>query len=144
MLTKNAQVYRLPAPWDMTAEQLGEALLKRVFQPCGAQDTEHAGFGSHIHRPKDAPNILFAAIAAAAAARETREAARGPFHRWLEQQEGRSGPVGDLAYDVIRDKLFPSHIQTLASAKRYLANRHASREALEALTDAWREFETSR
>jgi uncharacterized protein YozE (UPF0346 family) len=101
-------------------------------------------FGSRIHRPKDAPNILSAVIAATRAEREAKEAARSSFHRWLEKQKGRGDPVGDLAYDVIHDEKFPSDTPTQASAKRYLVGRRASSEALEALADAWQEFETSR
>ena len=101
-------------------------------------------FGSRIHRPKDAPNILSAAIAQTLAARVAKDAARSSFHRWLEQQKGRASPVGDLAYDVMHDDRFPSDTPSLASAKRYLVSRHASSEALKALTEAWQEFETSR
>jgi len=101
-------------------------------------------FGSRIHRPKDAPNILSAAIAEILAAREAKKVARSSFHRWLEQQKGRDGPIGDLASDVMHDDGFPSDTPSLASAKRYLVSRHASREALRALKDAWQEFEASR
>lgn len=101
-------------------------------------------FGARIHRPKDAPNILSTAIAETLAARETKEATRSSFHRWLDQQKGRADPIGDLASDVMHDDRFPSDASSLASAKRYLVSRHAPREALEALKEAWQEFEASR
>ena len=41
---KNAQLYRLPAPWDISAAQLGAQLSTRLFHPCGAMDYASAGW----------------------------------------------------------------------------------------------------
>ena len=45
MWFKNLQIYRLPAPWDMSAERLEEQLAKKPFHPCGSQDMERAAAG---------------------------------------------------------------------------------------------------
>lgn len=37
MYFRNLQTYRLPAPWNITAEQLAEQLARRSFQPCGGE-----------------------------------------------------------------------------------------------------------
>ncbi len=87
-------------------------------------------FASRVHRPKDAPTILAAAIAAAKAAREAREAARSPFHRWLDKQKDREDPVGDLANDILHGKHFPTGTASLPAVRRYLTDHLASREAL--------------
>ncbi|EGK70637.1 hypothetical protein METUNv1_03106 [Methyloversatilis universalis FAM5] len=49
------------------------------------------------YRPADAENVL---QHAAEAARAALEAARSPFHKWLERQRDRNDEVGDLACDV--------------------------------------------
>lgn len=95
------------------------------------------------HRPENPPNILQPDIEAEKHARAAREAARSPFHRWLEQQRERDDPVGDLAYDVMRDKKFPSGVRTLKEAKAYLGNGWGRRDAVRALSAAWREFEAA-
>lgn len=41
---KNLQIYRLPAPWNMTAAQLGERLEQKRFQPCGTMDMQSSGW----------------------------------------------------------------------------------------------------
>lgn len=51
---KNLQLYRLPAPWDMTANKLGAQLERNQFQPCGAMDMQSSGWvpprdGSYVH-----------------------------------------------------------------------------------------------
>lgn len=97
-------------------------------------------FASRVHRPKNAPTVLAAAISAAKAAREAREAARSRFHRWLEQQKERDDPVGDLANDILHDKHFPIGAASLPAVRGYLSDHLASREALAALREAWREF----
>lgn len=92
------------------------------------------------HRPENPPNILQPDIEAEKLARAAREAARSPFHRWLEQQRDRDDPVGDLAYDVMRDKSFPSEVRTLKAAKQYLGSGWGRRDAVKALSAAWQEF----
>ncbi|ANQ83175.1 recombination-associated protein RdgC [Azoarcus olearius] len=44
MWFKNLQLYRLPAPWDISLERFEEQLAKRRFQPCGSQDMESRGW----------------------------------------------------------------------------------------------------
>ena len=51
---KNLQLYRLPAPWNMTADRLGAQLERKHFQPCGAMDMQSSGWvsprdGSFVH-----------------------------------------------------------------------------------------------
>jgi DNA recombination-dependent growth factor C len=48
MWFKNLQIYRLPAPWDMSAERLEEQLAKKPFHPCGSQDMESRGWLSPL------------------------------------------------------------------------------------------------
>lgn len=98
-------------------------------------------FTSIGYRPENPPNVLLPAIEDERRARAAREAARSPFHRWIEQQRDREGPVGDLACDVMRDKYFPTGVQSVKEARQHLTNGLASRQALKALAVAWREFE---
>lgn len=44
MFFKNAQLYRLPQHWDMTAVALNTQLERLQFQPCGSQDTQTSGW----------------------------------------------------------------------------------------------------
>lgn len=46
MWFRNIQIYRLPAPWNITAEALEEQLARRRFQPCGSQDQESRGWAA--------------------------------------------------------------------------------------------------
>lgn len=93
------------------------------------------------HRPENPPNILQPDIEREKLARAAREAARSPFHRWIERQRDRDDPVGDLACDVMHDKKFPTGVQSLKEAKQYLGSGFARRDAVKAMTVAWREFE---
>lgn len=114
----------------------GERALKAIerFQ---RSPSDYTSIG---HRPENPTNILQPDIEAEKLARAAREAARSPFHRWLEQQRDRDDPVGDLAYDVMRDKKFPSGVRSLKEAKAYLGNGWGRRDAVKALSAAWREF----
>jgi recombination associated protein RdgC len=44
MWFKNLQLYRLPAPWDITPETLSEQLARGVFQPCGNLEAVSRGW----------------------------------------------------------------------------------------------------
>lgn len=44
MWFKNLQIYRLPAAWPVTAEQLEAQLAKLAFVPCGSQDMQSRGW----------------------------------------------------------------------------------------------------
>lgn len=46
MFFKNAQLYRLPAPWDMTAERLAEALAAQAFAPASSNGPLRQGWAS--------------------------------------------------------------------------------------------------
>ena len=46
MWFKNLQIYRLPAPWAMTSEQLEESLTPQTFQPCSSLDMITQGWVS--------------------------------------------------------------------------------------------------
>ena len=48
MWFKNLQIYRLPVPWDMSAERLEEQLARKPFHPCGSQDMESRGWLSPL------------------------------------------------------------------------------------------------
>jgi len=49
MWFRDLQIYRLPAGWDITAEQLEEQIAKKPFHPCGSQDTESRGWLSPLN-----------------------------------------------------------------------------------------------
>jgi recombination associated protein RdgC len=44
MWFKNLQLYRLPAPWDISRDALDEQLSRGVFQPCGSQEPLSRGW----------------------------------------------------------------------------------------------------
>lgn len=88
------------------------------------------------YRPDGAPNVLEATARAAQAAYE---AARAPFHLWLDSQRDRNDPVGDLAGDILRDERFPIGVKTKREVEEYL-NGYGP-HVLRAVRQAWREFE---
>lgn len=49
MWFRNLQLYRLPTPWDMTADRLSEQLARLVFQPCSSQDLASQGWSAPLH-----------------------------------------------------------------------------------------------
>lgn len=99
------------------------------------QTSEAAERGRDV-RPDGAPNIL---EAPARAERAAREAARSPFHRWLEGQRRRNDPVGDLAGDVLGDEGFPLGASTRREVEDYLEGYGS--HVIRAVRQAWREFE---
>jgi recombination associated protein RdgC len=46
MWFKNLQIYRLPAPWAMTSEQLEACLAPQAFTPCSSLDLQSQGWVS--------------------------------------------------------------------------------------------------
>jgi recombination associated protein RdgC len=44
MWFKNLQIYRLPVPWAITAEQLEQGLAPHAFQPCSSLDMQSQGW----------------------------------------------------------------------------------------------------
>lgn len=87
-------------------------------------------------RPDGAPNILEAPARVALAAHE---AARSPFHRWLEGQRDRNDPVGDLAGDILRDESFPISASTRGEVEEHL--ERCGSHIIRAVRQAWKEFE---
>jgi len=63
-----------------------------------------------------------------------------PFRRWIHQQTDRDDPIGDLAQDMKRDLYQRLPNPSLKSLYSYLRGR-ACDEALEALIDAYREWQ---
>jgi recombination associated protein RdgC len=51
---KNLQLYRLPAPWSMTADELASALLPQMFAPASSNELLRQGWG----RPRGADGAL--------------------------------------------------------------------------------------
>lgn len=88
------------------------------------------------YRPAGAENVL---QQAAETARAAREAARSPFHKWLERQLDRDNEVGDLARDVLRDKRFPVGASTPREVEDYLS-RYGD-HVISAVRQAWREYQ---
>jgi len=91
-------------------------------------------------RPIGARNMLEQQARASAA---DQEAARAPFHRWLERQKARDTIVGDIAKDVMSDKNFPVAATTYAEMLSYMENVSASDAAIIALKEAWKRFNAS-
>lgn len=91
------------------------------------------------YRPADAPNVL---QQSAEATRAAREASRSLFHKWLERQRDRDDPVGDLAVDILGDKLFPLDVTTRREIEDYLS-RYGD-HVIRTVRQAWREFQTPR
>ncbi|WP_230781582.1 hypothetical protein [Sphingomonas sp. Leaf37] len=58
-----------------------------------------------------------------------------PFGKWLIQQTGRGGFVGDLATSASRDRSFP-RAGTVEDARKWLQGSRASGDDWEALEDA--------
>jgi recombination associated protein RdgC len=46
MWFKNLQIYRLPAPWAMSSEQLESSLAAQAFAPCNSGDMQSQGWSS--------------------------------------------------------------------------------------------------
>ncbi|MDR2689347.1 MAG: recombination-associated protein RdgC [Azoarcus sp.] len=48
MWFKNLQLYRLPAPWEISLDVLEAQLAEQLFQPCGSQSMESRGWVSPL------------------------------------------------------------------------------------------------
>lgn len=95
------------------------------------------------YRPADADNLFAAELVALVAQQKARAASRSRFYRWFELQRERNDPVGDLAYDITRDKDFPVEA-LLRQTRSYLKSKWVSEAALDALAQAWREFSAAK
>jgi uncharacterized protein YozE (UPF0346 family) len=73
--------------------------------------------------------------------KESREASRSDFHRWLEGQVTRNDVVGDFARDAMSDREFPAAESEIGRLKHYLQmTAWASSAAREAFAEAWGEY----
>ena len=64
-----------------------------------------------------------------------------PFLTWLALQAQRDDAVGDCARDMLDDPDWPPTATTYATARVYLESLQASHLAIEALRDAWGEWQ---
>jgi hypothetical protein len=69
---------------------------------------------------------------------------RDGFLTWLALQARRDDAVGDCARDMLDDLDWPPSATTFEAAWAYLESVNASRPAIEALTEAWAEWNTVR
>lgn len=65
----------------------------------------------------------------------------GSFLTWLALQAQRDDAVGDCARDMLDDPDWPPAATTYPTARAYLESVHASRLAIEALREAWDEWQ---
>ena len=70
-------------------------------------------------------------------------ASRSRFYRWLESQRERDDPVGDLAYEITKDKKFPVDA-SLRKTQEFLESKWVSEQVMEALKAAWSEFSVAK
>lgn len=67
---------------------------------------------------------------------------KASFRDWLRTRKGEDSPVGDLARDVFADGSWPRGPGSLRRYERHLESLGAAPEAVDALRDAWRQYET--
>ena len=77
------------------------------------------------------------------AEQKARAASRSRFYRWLESQRDRDNPVGDLAYDITKDKKFPVDA-SLRKTLEYQQSKWMSEPVMEVLKAAWSEFSAAK
>jgi uncharacterized protein YozE (UPF0346 family) len=65
----------------------------------------------------------------------------GRFYQWLISREHESDIMGNLALEVRNDLEFPKWVASKGAAKEYLESCSPVGKSLEALDDAWKEFE---
>jgi uncharacterized protein YozE (UPF0346 family) len=69
---------------------------------------------------------------------------KGNFYNWLKKQKDRDDPIGDLANDSLSDKSFPTESDSLEKIKTHLIVKNACDEAIQALKEAFDEFNSNR
>lgn len=67
-----------------------------------------------------------------------------PFSWWLFAQTNRNDPIGDLARDARRDFTWPERYRDLDSYLGYLEAARADEVMIQALREAWGEWEKGR
>ena len=95
------------------------------------------------YRPSNAFNLFTQELSMLVAEQNARAASRSRFYRWLELQRDRDDPVGDLAYDITKDKKFPVDA-SLRKTQEYLESKWVSEPVMEALKAAWSEFSAAK
>jgi len=90
-----------------------------------------------VRRPSNAANAV---APAALDYQAVYEASRSQFHRWLGQQAQRRDAIGDLARDVLRDKMFPVSASSREAVLHYLETVARAREVIATFKDSWREY----
>lgn len=120
------------------AEHFGKS-KDRYFDSLRRWEKRCVSSKMNLRRPSNAVNIL---AEDAEAERQATEASRSEFHRWLEQQEKRNDPVGDLATDVKRDKSYPIAESSHEQLRSYFESVARCDGPIKAFDRAWREFTT--
>lgn len=85
-------------------------------------------------RPKDAVNLFS----------DAPKKKYGKFYCWLKKQIDREDPIGDLAHDALEDKSFPFETDSYKIIKNHLLFKQACFEAIQALKEAFDEYDTKR
>ena len=110
---------------------------RRYFDSLKMWDRSVARWKLPQRRAINADNIL---AARALEERRATEAARGGFHRWIEQQVGRSGRIGDLARDIMRDDSFPTRATTRNEVVQHIQLAATWDVPVAVANEAWDEF----
>lgn len=95
------------------------------------------------YRPSNAVNLFSQRLEFLVAEQKAHAARRCGFYRWLELKRERDDPVGDLAYDITKDKKFPVDA-SLRKMQEYLESKGVSEQVMEALRAAWSEFSVAK
>lgn len=95
------------------------------------------------YRPSNAINLFTQELSILVAEQKARAASRSRFYRWLELQRDRDDSVGDLAYDITKDKHFPVDA-SLRRTQEYLEGKWVPEQVMAALQAAWSEFSASK
>lgn len=94
-------------PLDHLANEHGPTTVERYIRQLETADTRPAVWHRTYRRPANAVNALDEDVRRVRTEAALREASRSAFHRWLVEQADRGDRVGDIAYDIKRDKGFP-------------------------------------
>jgi len=102
-----------------------------------------ADTSSQRYRPSNAINLFTQELSILVAEQKARAASRSRFYRWLELQRDRDDSVGDLAYDITKDKHFPVDA-SLRRTQEYLEGKWVPEQVMAALQAAWSEFSAAK
>ena len=95
------------------------------------------------YRPSNTVNLFSRELAILVTEQKARAASHSRFYRWLESQRDRDDPVGDLAYDITKDKKFPVDA-SLRKTLEYLQSKWMSEPVMEVLKATWSEFSAAK